>query len=182
MEIKLNSHCENFIIKKILDNIVTENPINIILLSDICNYVISNMIFSLIPTLKNLIDNKILFNKNFIRKELEETIKILENLKKNEKNLTFGRKRKEKNVKHFSPKNQKLDNKIYGDENDDDNKMFYQNSEEINNSDDIDEFDNNLNFEEMDNLFRREEQNIHKYKINETKKNNNTLKIKTMIK
>ncbi len=178
MEIKLNSHCENFIIKKILDNIVTENPINIILLSDICNYVISNMIFSLIPTLKNLIDNKILFNKNFIRKELEETIKILENLKKNEKNLTFGRKRKEKNVKHFSPKNQKLDNKIYGDENDDDNKMFYQNSEEINNSDDIDEFDNNLNFEEMDNLFRREEQNIHKYKINETKKNNNTLKNK----
>ena len=174
MEIKLNNLCDNEIIKNILDNIVTENPINIILLSDICNYAIINMIFNIIPTLKDLLENKIILNKLFIKKELEETIKTLENFQKYPNNISFGKK----NFKHFSPLKQKLNKKVYGDEEDEENNMFYQNSEEINNSDDIEEFDNNINFEEMDNLFKTAEQNINNYKMSKNKNNNIILETK----
>ena len=173
MEIKLNKHCENEIIKNILDNIVNENPINIMLISDICNYIISNMLFGVIPTLKKLLENKIIIDKGYILKELEATIKILENLNKSQKNVIFKKKKKEKSAKHHNPINLELNKKVYEDE-DDDNNMFYKNSEEINNSDDIDEFDNNLNFELMDNLFKKAEQNINNFKINKNQNNNNS--------
>ena len=180
MEIKLNKNCEIDMIKNILDNIVTENSINIILLSDIFNYIIANMIFNLIPTLKKLLENTIINKKIFIKKELQQTIILLENLQKNPKNNSFQKKKNEKNYKHFSPINQKLNKKIYGDDEDDDNKMFYQNSEEINNSDDIEELDNNLNFEEMNNLFKSTEQNIKEYK-EKKKSENNIFKNKKVI-
>jgi hypothetical protein len=181
MEIKLNKHCENEIIKNILDNIVTENPINIILLSDICSYIIINLLFSLIPTLKKLLDNKIIINKVFIKKELQETIKILENLQKNPQNINLNKKKCEKVVKHFSPLNQKISKKVFGDDDDEDNKMFYQNSEEINNSYDIEELDGNINFEEIDNLFKNAEENkkdnkSNKYN-NKTNKNNKKIRL-----
>ena len=177
MEIKINKLCDNNIIKNILDNIVTENPINLILLSDICNYAIANLLFNIIPSLKELLENKIIINKIYIKRELEETIKILENLEKNPKILSFQKKKNEKNAKHFSPTNQKINKKIYGDDEYEDNNMFYQNSE-INNSDDIEELDNNINFDEMDNLFRNAEQNINLYNMNKNKKNDNNLKNK----
>ena len=169
MEIKLNKHCENEIIKNLLDNIVTENSMNIMLLSDIFNYIITNMLFNLIPTLKNLLDNKIINKKIYIKNDLQDTITLLENMQKNPANVSFFTKKNEKFFKHLSPMNQKLSKKIYGDDEDEDNKMFYQNSEEINNSDDIEEFDNNLNFEEMNNLFKNTEQNIKAYKQNKNK-------------
>jgi len=184
MEIKLNKHCENEIIKNLLDNIVTENSMNIILLSDIFNYIITNMLFNLIPTLKNLLENKIINKKIYIKNELQDTITLLENMQKNPANVSFFKKKSEKFFKHLSPMNQKLSKKIYGDDDDEDNKMFYQNSEEINNSDDIEEFDNNLNFEEMNNLFKNTEQNIKAYKQNKNKgkdKDNNILKNKEII-
>ena len=175
MEIKLNKHCDNEIIKNIFDNIVTENPINIILLSDICNYTIANMIFSIIPTLKHLLENKIILDKIYIKNELEQTIKILENLKKNPENLSFQKKKEDKKIKKTTPINIKLNKKTVGDD-DEDNNMFYHNSEEINNSDDIEEFDNNINFDEMDNLFKNVEENIKTYKWNKNKKHSNNLK------
>ena len=175
MEIKLNKHCQNEIIKKIIDNIVTENPINIILLSDICSYAITNLLFNLIPTLKKLLENKIILNKIFIKKELQETINILENLEKNPENISFQKKKSEKIVKHFSPINQKITKKVFGDDEEEDNKMFYQNSEEINNSYEFEELDNNINFEEMDNLFKNAEENIKAYKINKNKNNSMSL-------
>ena len=184
MEIKLNKHCGNEIIKNLLDNIVTENSMNIMLLSDIFNYIITNMLFNLIPTLKNLLDNKIINNKIYIKNELQDTITLLENMQKNPANVSFFMKKSEKFFKHLSPMNQKLSKKIYGEEEDEDNKMFYQNSEEINNSDDIEEFDNNLNFEEMNNLFKNTEQNIKAYKQNKNKgkdKDNIILKNKEII-
>ena len=169
MEIKLSDHCDNDIIKNILDNIVNENPMNIILFSDICNYVIANMIFSIIPTLKDLLENKVIINKNYIKKELEETVKILENLKKKDKNWKFTKKSKR------SPINQK-NKKIYSNEDAKNSNMFYQNSEEINNSDDIEEFDNNLNFEEIDDIFKSSQYNINNSKSNQSIKNNNASK------
>ena len=176
MEIKLNKHCDNEIIKNICDNIVTENPINIILISDICNYVISNMIFNIIPTLKHLLENKIILSKIFIKNELEQTLKILENLKKNPENISFKKKKEGKKIKHISPLNKKLNKKIFGDDEDENNKMFYQNCEEINNSDDIDEFDNNINFDEMDKLFKNTEENIKAYQWHKIEKHSNNLK------
>ena len=183
MEIKLNKHCDEKTIENILVNIVTENPINIIMLSDICNYAISNLLYSLIPIMKELLENKlILNNKKFIKKELEETIKILEILEKNKQNLSFQKKKKEKDAKHSINQgnlgNPKLNKKFYKDDEDEDNNMFYNNSEEINNSDDIEELDNNINFDEMDNLFRNAEQNINLYKMNKNKKNDNNLENK----
>jgi hypothetical protein len=100
---------------------------------------------------------------------LQDTITLLENMQKNPVNVSFFRKKNEKFFKHLSPMNQKLSKKIYGEDDDEDNKMLYQNSEEINNSDDIEEFDNNLNFEEMNNLFKNTEQNIKAYKQNKNK-------------
>ena len=176
MEIKLNKNCENEIIKNIIDNIVSESPTNIILLSDICNYIVTNLLFNLIPTLKKLLDNKLIIKKVFIKKELQETIKILENLQKNPQNIFLNKKKVEKIVKHFSPINQKINKKVFGDDDDEDNKMFYQNSEEINNSYDIEELDGNINFEEMDNIFKIAEENKKIYNLKKDY-NNHTMSI-----
>ena len=154
-----------------LDNIVIENPMNIILISDICNYAIVNMIFNIIPILEKLLENKIILKKIFIKKELEKTIKILENLKKSKKKFMLLGKKNAKSVIHINPLIHKL-NKIYGDDEKEDNNMLYPNYEELN-SDDIEEFDKNLNFEEMDNLFQISKDNINKSKINNITKNNN---------
>ena len=52
------------------------NSSNINIISDICNYIISNFMKSLIPTLKNLLTNKLLEKNIFIKKELKNTINI----------------------------------------------------------------------------------------------------------
>ena len=53
---------------------------NINLISDVCNYIISNFMTSLIPCLKSLLTNKYLEKHNFIKIELKNTINILENV------------------------------------------------------------------------------------------------------
>ena len=60
MFIKLNKSCNSEIIRNILDNLELTHLDNINLISDICNYILSNFMTSLIPTLKSLISNKLL--------------------------------------------------------------------------------------------------------------------------
>ena len=76
-EIKLNEKYYNLnLIKNILENIVNENPLNYLFISDFCNYSTENCLYGLIPTFKYLLTTKIINNKNFIKKEIEHTIKI----------------------------------------------------------------------------------------------------------
>ena len=78
MFIKLNKSCNSEIIRSILDNIDLANSANLNIISDICNYIISNFMTRLIPSLKNLLTNKLLDKNYFIKKELKNTINILE--------------------------------------------------------------------------------------------------------
>ena len=145
MFIKLNKSCNSEIIKSLLDNIDLENPSNINLISDICNYIISNFMTSLLPTLKNLLTNKLLENNIFIKKELMNAINILEKVTNSA--IIPINKQKTK-VSSKSIKNHKF-------EDDDDGGKFIQDSDLMN--DDLIEDDNDLNFDVMNEMWTRQD-------------------------
>ena len=161
MFIKLNKSCNSEIIKSLLDSIDLENPSNINLISDICNYIISNFMTNLIPTLKNLLTNKELEKNIFIKKELTNAINILEKVTNNA--IIPVNKQKTK-VSSKSIKNHKF-------EDDDDGGKFIQDSDLMN--DDLIEDDNDLNFDVMNEMWTRKDCKKENDVVNKDKNNKN---------
>ena len=142
-EIKINDKFNNIdLIKNIFENISYESQINIILLSDICNYVIQNCIYDLIPTFKELLTNRIIMNKYCIKKDLEKTIQVLELLEKGQKRYkkNKGNKIVSKNKNNYLNKN--LNQEMFKHEKENMNNSFFKNSE-INEFKDIEKNNNN---------------------------------------
>jgi len=99
------------------------------LISDICNYSLQNLLYDIIPTLEIILTNKIIKKNNFIKKEIENTIKALELLKKNQKNYMKKKTKINKINKHLhlSPLNKPLSKKIFETENEE--NIFLKNAE-----------------------------------------------------
>ena len=149
-EIKFNKNYDVNILKYLLENCVKENPLNIILISDICNYITQNLLYEIIPTLKKILSKKTIKNKYFIKKEIEHSIYTLESLQKNQKNYCEIKKINNKEIKHFTPFNKKSIEKIFESEGDNDNKIIFKDFE-MNKFDDIETINNNasINFDEI---------------------------------
>ena len=141
MFIKLNKCCNSEIIRNTLDNMDLSNLINISLISDICNYIISNFMTSLIPCLKSLLVNKLLEKHNFIKMELKNTINILENVSNN---VIIPVNKQKTKVSSKSIMNHKY-------EEDDEDGKFIQDSDIMN--EDLIEDENILNFEVMKDIW-----------------------------
>lgn len=154
MFIKLNKSCNSEIIRSILDNMDLSHSANINLISDICNYILSNFMTSLIPCLKSLLSNKLLENQNFIKIELKNTINILENV--SNKVIIPVNKQKTK-VSSKSIMNHK-----YEDE-EDDGKFIQDSMNDV-----LIEDDNDLNLEVMKDIWINNQMNLNKnnYKNN----------------
>ena len=154
MFIKLNKSCNSEIIRSILDNMDLSHSANINLISDICNYILSNFMTSLIPCLKSLLSNKLLENQNFIKIELKNTINILENV--SNKVIIPVNKQKTK-VSSKSIMNHKY-------EDEDDDGKFIQDSM----NDELIEDDNDLNLEVMKDIWINNQMSLNKnnYKNN----------------
>ena len=165
MFIKLNKSCNSEIIRSILDNMDLANSPNINIISDICNYIISNLMINLIPTLKNLLTNKLLEKNYFIIKELKNTINILEKVINNA--IIPVNKQKTK-ISSKSIKN-KLDDEEEG-------GKFIQDSGLMNEDLIEDDNDNELNFDMMNEMWTKQENNQkEKNDIKKKDKNNNFL-------
>ena len=149
-EIKFNKKYDVNILKYLLENCVKENPLNIILISDICNFITQNLLYEIIPTLKKILSKKAIKNKYFIKREIEHSIYTLESLQKNQKNYCEIKKINNKQIKHFTPFNKKSIEKIFESEGDNDNKIIFKDFE-MNKFDDIEAINNNasINFDEI---------------------------------
>ena len=152
MFIKLNKSCNAEIIKSLLDNLDLAYSANINLISDICNYIISNFMTNLIPTLKNLLTNKLLEKNIFIKKEIKNAINILEKVSNN---INIPVNKQKTKVSSKSIKNSKF-------EDEDDGGKFIQDSEIMN--DDLIEDDNDINFDVMNEMWTRQEHDAQKEK------------------
>ena len=161
MFIKLNKSCNSEIIRSMIDNMDLSNSANINIISDICNYILSNFMTSLIPTLKNLLTNKLLEKNCFIKKEIKNTINILEKINNN---VIIPVNKQKTKVSSKSIKNHKFD------DDDDDGGKFLQDSEIMN--DDLIEDDNELNFDVMNEMWTKQE-NSQKEKSDKILKENN---------
>ena len=161
MFIKLNKSCNSEIIRSMIDNMDLSNSANINIISDICNYILSNFMTSLIPTLKNLLTNKLLEKNCFIKKEIKNTINILEKINNN---VIIPVNKQKTKVSSKSIKNHKFD------DDDDDGGKFLQDSEIMN--DDLIEDDNELNFDVMNEMWTKQE-NSQKEKNDKILKENN---------
>ena len=162
-EMKVKNKLDENNMKIILENIITQKSVNIILFLDICNYSIQNLLYEIIPTLKNLLKNKIIKSNYFIKNELEQTIKILETLEKNQKNYKKYRNDNKAKIEHLSPINKKLSQKNF--ETDED--IIFRDSE-MNEFDDNEKIHDNLKYDE---IFGKTENNMNytKGKINSIK-------------
>ena len=149
-EIKFYKKYDVNILKYLLENCVKENPLNIILISDICNFITQNLLYEIIPTLKKILSKKAIKNKYFIKKEIEHSIYTLESLQKNQKNYCEIKEINNKQIKHFTPFNKKSIEKIFESEGDNDNKIIFKDFE-MNKFDDIEAINNNasINFDEI---------------------------------
>ena len=149
-EIKFYKKYDVNILKYLLENCVKENPLNIILISDICNFITQNLLYEIIPTLKKILSKKTIKNKYFIKKEIEHSIYTLESLQKNQKNYCEIKKINNKQIKHFTPFNKKSIEKTFESEGDNDNKIIFKDFE-MNKFDDIETINNNasINFDEI---------------------------------
>ena len=163
MFIKLNKSCNSEIIRSMLDNMDLSNSANINIISDICNYILSNFMTSLIPTLKNLLTNKLLEKNFFIKKEIKNTISILEKVNNN---VIIPVNKQKTKVSSKSIKNHKFD------DDDDDGGKFLQDSEIMN--DDLIEDDNELNFDVMNEMWTKQE-NSQKEKNDKVLKENSNI-------
>ena len=162
-EMKVKNKLDENNMKIILENIITQKSVNIILFLDICNYSIQNLLYEIIPTLTNLLKNKIIKSNYFIKNELEQTIKILETLEKNQKNYKKYRNDNKAKIEHLSPINKKLSQKNF--ETDED--IIFRDSE-MNEFDDNEKIHDNLKYDE---IFGKTENNMNytKGKINAIK-------------
>ena len=160
MFIKLNKSCNSEIIRSILDNMDLANSANINIISDICSYIISNLMTKLIPTLKNLLTNKLLEKNVFIIKELKNTINILEKVSNNV--IIPVNKQKSK----ISSKSVKNHNKF---EEEEEGGKFIQDSGIMNEDLIEDDNDNDLNFDVMNEMWTKHE-NFQKEKHDLKKK------------
>ena len=116
--------------------------INLILITDICNCIISCVMIDLIPNLKQISNNTLLKEKkNYIKNEIDNTILVLENLKNNS-NLIQYQNNLFINQEKIEEKKIKDNIKKIGF---DDNEMFYNSNGE---SEEIEENENN-NFEDL---------------------------------
>ena len=132
------------LIKNLLINFVNDNQLNLLFISDICSYTIQNCLYEIIPTLKKLLTNKIIKNKNFIKQEINHTIRILEVLEKNQK---IYKKKDIKELKRLlTPNSKKSNKKIFESEKYDVQNTFYKNTE-TKEFEDIEKI--NINFDEM---------------------------------
>ena len=156
--IKLTKQDIRLLMKIIIDSLDLENDINLSIISDICNYALSNIMTDLIPILNQISRNTLLKgNKSYIKAEIENTVLILENLKNNsllvKYQTTLINQEKLKELK----RNNKME-KI----GDDDNEMFYISnggSEEIEDNEN-DEF----NFDKMSEMLKEKKDNIENNK------------------
>ena len=162
-EIKLNKHFDINIIKYLLEKIINEeSPLNFILITDICNYCTQNLMYGIIPTLQKVLKNKTIKKIYFIKNEIEQTIKLLEKLEKNQKNYIKNQDNK-REEKYSGPFNKKLSDYIIETEEDDVHNIIFKDSE-LNEFDDIEKINDNIQFDE---IFRRTENIINnKQKIN----------------
>ena len=144
--------------KIIIDSLDLENEINLSIISDICNYALSNIMTDLIPILNQISRNTLLKgNKSYIKSEIENTILILENLKNNsilvKYQTTLINQEKLKELKRNN-RMEKIGN--------DDNEMFYNSngdSEEIEDNENDD-----FNFDEMSEMIKEKKDNIENNK------------------
>ena len=162
-EIKFNKKFDINIIKYLLENIINEeSPLNFILITDICNYSTQNLMYGIVPTLYKVLKNKIIKKIYFIKNEIEQTIKVLENLEKNQKNYIKIQDNKIEE-KYLSPFNKKLSDYIIETEEDDVHNIIFKDSE-LNEFDDIEKINDNIKYDE---LFRKTENIINnRQKIN----------------
>ena len=123
---------------------MNDNQLNLLFITDICSYTIQNCLYEIIPTLKKLLTNKIIKNKNFIKQEINHTIRILEVLEKNQK---IYKKKDIKELKRLlTPNSKKSNKKIFESEKYDVQNTFYKNTE-TKEFEDIEKI--NINFDEM---------------------------------
>ena len=141
--------------KIIIDSLDLENDINLNIISDLCNFALSNIMTDLIPILQQILGNTLLKgNRAYIKSEIENTILILENLRNNpilvKYQTTLINQEKFKELKKID----KFEN--FGIE---DNEMFYNSnneSEEIENNENDD-----FNFDEMSEMIKENERKNH---------------------
>ena len=82
--LKLSKQDIELLMKNIINNLDLDNNINISIISEICNFALSNVMTYLIPLLKQIVGNtQLKGNKSYIKKEINNTISILEKLKTN---------------------------------------------------------------------------------------------------
>ena len=140
--IKLSKYDIKLLIKIIIDCLDLDIDINLILITDICNCIISCVMIDLIPNLKQISNNTLLKEKkNYIKNEIDNTILVLENLKNNS-NLIQYQNNLFINQEKIEEKKIKDNIKKIGF---DDNEMFYNSNGE---SEEIEENENN-NFEDL---------------------------------
>jgi hypothetical protein len=162
-EMKLKRKFDENDIEFILDNIIKENSLDVILFLDICNYLIENLLYAIVPALTKLLKYKNVKSNYFIKNELKHTIKVLENLKENQKNYKKSKNNKKIEIEHLSPINKKLSEKKFESEDD----MIFRDSE-------MNEFDDNEKIHDnpkLDEIFTKTDNNINNIqgKINKIK-------------
>ncbi len=82
--LKLSKQDIELTIKNLINNLDLDNNINISIISEICNFALSNVMTYLIPLLKQIEGNtQLKGNKSYIKSEINNTISILEKLKTN---------------------------------------------------------------------------------------------------
>ena len=82
--LKLSKQDIELTMKNLINNLDLDNNINISIISEICNFALSNFMTYLIPLLKQIEGNtQLKGNKSYIKSEINNTISILEKLKTN---------------------------------------------------------------------------------------------------
>ena len=113
MKIKMSNDedLKNFL-QDIIDNLDYKNDINLNILNDLCNFAISNYMVNLIPSLKQISGIiSIKKNKYNIKREIDNTIAILENIALNNNLEICENKKENKNIIN-KEQNKKLENNI----------------------------------------------------------------------
>ena len=153
--IKLTKQDIRLLMKIIIDSLDLENDINLNIISDLCNFALSNIMTDLIPILQQILGNTLLKgNRAYIKSEIENTILILENLRNNpilvKYQTTLINQEKFKELKKID----KFEN--FGIE---DNEMFYNSNNE---SEEIENNENDVfNFDEMSEMIKENERKNH---------------------
>ena len=127
----------------IIDNLDYKNDINLNILNDLCNFAISNYMINLIPSLKQISGTiSIKNNKYNIKREIDNTIAILEKIALNNNLEIYDNKNENKNIIN-KEQNKKIESnikEIKSVKKDDINlNMFYtdEDDEEIENFDEL---------------------------------------------